>query len=117
MDVVSTLIRSEISLYDEARELFKLQAAEETNETQEGESEADDEPPAEPCVLHGSIRPPCTIAELSQEHTDDPAFGGLRKKLASALAQKLGIQRPNIQNVDMVSIELLLLHCHRTIEI
>ena len=114
MDVVSTLIRSEISLYDEAQEL-KIEA--QANEALDGESEADDEPSFIPHVLHGSILPPCSVAEISEAHTDDPAFRGFRTKLASALAKKLRIQRANIQNVDMVSLELPLLHYCRTFEI
>lgn len=101
MDVVSTLIRSEISLFDEAQ---AAQATKKANGTPEDEAgETDDEPSVAPRVLHGSIRPSCTLAELAQAYTDDLAFRGIRTKLAAALAKKLKIQRANIQNGDIVS--------------
>lgn len=99
MDVVSTLIRSEISLFDEA----VREAQAQVDDARENDEIGSEEPSLTPRVLHGSIRPTCTLAELALAHTDDPAFTRVRAKLSAALAKKLKIQRANIQNVDTVS--------------
>ena len=114
MDVVSTMIRTEIDIYDEALEHQQEKAADNVAETIDGsnpidESEIDsEENSGSPRVIHGSLRPLCSLSQLEIEHSDDLAFRNVRIKLAAALAKQLNVSRVALQASDTVSPVLIL---------
>ncbi|KAF8953785.1 hypothetical protein BDZ97DRAFT_1767154 [Flammula alnicola] len=56
-----------------------------------------------PRVVHGSIRPNITIADLEQGHSSDAAFQGFRKKLADVLARCRGVQRVTLRSQEQIT--------------
>lgn len=79
MDLISTMIRTDISFLDEAiqqrQELDVEQTVDQDNDTD----------PVEPCIFHGSIREDITFVDLESAHHEDAAFSGFRIKLAAFL--------------------------------
>lgn len=113
MDIVSQMIRSDISVYDDALESRDRAA--------DGEDEAVFENPStsgdpgidnnaipvsnsEPRVVHGSAKKNVTFAELEASHADDEAFHDFRTKLTNTLASQLQIGQVCLCTDDVVRV-------------
>lgn len=97
MDLVSTMIRTDISIFDDATE---LQNAADT--TPQDNEESDETEALSPRIIHGSPLAPCTLSKLELDHSDDAAFRNARRKLSSALAALLNIARVTLKASDTV---------------
>ena len=110
MDIVSTMIRTEIDAYDARHQNntgveLKNKAVDES-ESESGSSdlsESDSEPSFSPRIIHGSLRPPCSLAKLETSHSSDRAFRNIKTKLSAALAKQLNIARVTLRASDTVS--------------
>ena len=101
MDLVSTMIRTDISIFDDAVE---LQNAADTPGPQDNEeSDETDASESDPRIIHGSPLPLCTLAQLELDHSNDAAFRNARRKLSSALAALLNVPRVTLNAADTVS--------------
>ena len=107
MDIVSTVIRTEIDLYDEALKHQQERAenfVDGSNPTDESETDSQaGEDLGSPRVIHGSLRPPCSLAKLETSHSSDRAFRNIKTKLSAALAKQLNIARVTLRASDTVS--------------
>ncbi|KAF8968588.1 hypothetical protein BDZ97DRAFT_1902889 [Flammula alnicola] len=101
MDLVSTIIRNGIDTLDRhANEpgpdvdvmTMSMAGDLESEEVQET-----------PRVVHRSIRPNITIADLEQGHSSDAAFQGFCKKLADVLARCRGVQRVTLRSQEQIT--------------
>ena len=110
MDIVSTMIRTEIDAYDARRQNntgveLKNKAVDES-ESESGSSdlsESDSEPASSLRVIHASLRPPCSLAELETAHSSDRAFRNIRTKLSAALMNQLNVARVALRASDTVN--------------
>ena len=114
MDIVSTMIQTEIDAYDKAAchqnnmdvELGNKAAGKSASESDSDSSdlsESDSEPSFSPRIIHGSLRPPCSLAKLETSHSSDRAFRNIKTKLSAALAKQLNIARVTLRASDTVS--------------
>ena len=104
MDLVSTIIRTDISIFDDSIELQNVADALQDNEDEtEDSGSRDSELLLSPRIIHGSLLPPCTLSALELDHSDDAAFRNARRKLSTALATVLKVARVNLNASDMVS--------------
>lgn len=111
MDIVSTMIRTETELYDEAiehqleREIAEhaenLDNSDMNLTSDESDSEQDS---VLPRIIHGSLRPLCSLTQLETDHSNDTAFRNVRIKLAEALAKRLNVSRVTLRASDTVSL-------------
>ena len=112
MDIVSTVIRTEIDLYDEALKHQQERAenfVDGSNPTDESETDSQaGEDLGSPRVIHGSLRPLCSLSQLEIEHSNDLAFRNVRIKLSGALAKQLNVSRVTLRASDTVSPVLII---------
>lgn len=108
MDLVSTMIRSDITLFDDAIESRDSAEADEANfiDADDGEVVAN---AIQPRITHSSIQRDITFADLESFYSEDVAFRNFRHKLSAYLATRLGVQRTEVmlRLDDIVSLNLL----------
>lgn len=100
MDLVSTIIRTEITLFDETVE---DQKASDKRPDDEESNDGIDNSGSEPRIIHGSPLPPCSLSKLELDHSNDLAFKNARIKLSSALSSLLNVPRVTLLASDAVS--------------
>lgn len=93
-DVISTLIRSDISIVEDAIAIQR-QAEEAAGMDEESDT-------LSPRVLHGSKTLSCSLHQLALAHSTDAAFNNIRRKLAVALEKKLNVTRVNLHESAIV---------------
>lgn len=122
MDVVSTIIWSEISLFDDATQ-FRDSAKDDGDESTlenplPGSDAANDATPETPRTAHGSVERNVTFSDLELTHAEDAAFHNFRIKLADTLAVQLKIAQAHLRVNNVVSefksILLTLYQCSQT---
>lgn len=108
MDIISWMIRSDISLFDDAIQARDMAASNE------------DEPALENLlpdytfpvsnsksrITHFSVERDVTFSDLELTHAEDAAFQNFRIKLAGALATRLGVAQVHLHIDDVVSTNL-----------
>jgi len=113
MDVVSTIIRTEIDIYDKAMDLEhhknKMEEAENRREQSTGSDSSDSsgsdskEDSVSPRIIHGSLHPPCSLSQLETVNSNDPTFRNARLKLSKALSKRLNVAQVVLRGSDIVS--------------
>jgi hypothetical protein len=109
MDLASTIIRSDITLFDDAVKSRDSTEPDETSLVRAAADGGDDADVAvQPRVIHGSVQQDITFADLELFHKEDIAFRHFRFKLTTYLATRLRIQKSKIklQIDDVVSPSL-----------
>lgn len=109
MDVLSTIIRTEIDIYDrknktkEAGEQLVDNSQSESDNSDSSDSDPEQDSVSSPRVIHGSLRPSCSLSQLETAHSSDAAFRNARIKLSDALAKQLNVSRVTLRSSDTVS--------------
>lgn len=67
MDLVSTMIHTDISIFDDTTE---LQNAADT--TPQDNEESDETEALSTRIIHGSLLAPCTLSKLELDHSNEP---------------------------------------------
>ena len=102
MDLVSTMIRTDITIFDDAVELQSA-ADIDTHLDNEEPDETEASRMLSPRIIHKSLLPACTLSKLEFDHLNDAAFRNARRKLSSALAALLNVARVSLNGSDTVS--------------
>lgn len=103
MDLVSTIIRTEITLFDETVEDQQASDKRPAADDEGSDDGIDNNPGSDPRIIHGSPLPPCLLSKLELDHSNDLAFKNARIKLSSALSSLLNVPRVTLLASDAVS--------------
>jgi hypothetical protein len=107
MDLVSTMIRSDITLFDDAIEARDAAVDDRDDGSDSGVNEDSDNAR----ITHGSVQRNITFSDLESNHSEDAAFRNFRVRLAGALAIRLDVDHVNLRADDVVSvIESIFVH-------
>ena len=117
MDLASTIIRSDITLFDNAVESRDSAEPDELANSvcaADGVNDSDAYVAVQPRVIYGSIQQDITFAALERFHNDDIAFRHFRLKLSTYLAARLQVQKSeiNLQIDNIVSLSLWFINLH-----
>lgn len=104
MDLVSTMIRSDITLFDDAIE-SRDSAADDRDDPilANADSESDSDVNEGTRITHGSVQRDITFRDLEFNNFEDTAFLNFRVRLADALAIRLEVEHVYLRMDDVVS--------------